>query len=583
VVLRAHGPSPLNSIQAEPIHGRMLAAFLTSLAATLALACALAGPARAADQFTLDRQAESIGPVVVDESGNGYVAWLHKTGATATVMFCKLAPEAHSCPGPITLPVTLKEPSASTDTPFTILGPENIVFVVAPSYDTSQMVMWESTNGGASFGPAYVGPANSVNLALKYTDVCSVASNLDDVLAFNAYGGQYDRSQGLSTLGSGGVSLLDFEMSSADPFATWSFDFYGSGCYVSSSNTVTPGKIPDQWFAFDDEGLIDAGIGTDQTTLGYDGGGTMECALSLPGDEVEAYTVDSEPETIQFFHYSAPKGPCGAEPGVNLSPGAISNWSGPTTVSHGAYPRLAGGKAGLFLLAGEGLSSASHGAPSSADIRQYDLASHNFGAPTQLTSVSNSGGLDPDSGGLGENFTSGELAAVWPDIGGETGLLSLFISTDGGAHFSAAQDIAQIGSGWAGFDNARVAVAANGTGFVTWENAGGLHVADLNALPAAYKRLVVHHHTTLELPVTCEAPTGTCTASASIKAKGHTIARGHRTVGSGDTEMLRLVLDATGQTLLAAAKGHLGATLALTITHPGSSPERLVLHTVLSA
>ena len=72
--------------------------------------------------------------------------------------------------------MTLKEPSASTDTPFPVLGPENIVFVVAPSYDTSQMVMWESTNGGASFGPAYVGPANSVNLALKYTDVCSVAS-----------------------------------------------------------------------------------------------------------------------------------------------------------------------------------------------------------------------------------------------------------------------------------------------------------------------------------------------------------------------------------------------------------------------
>jgi len=557
------------------------AALLGTLLAS-AIACALPLSAIAADQFTLDPSADSIGPIVVDESGNGYVAWLHK-GSPDTVMFCKIAPGARTCSSPLTLPVTLKEPSASPDTPYAVLGPGETVFVVAPSYDTSQMVMWESTNGGASFGPAYVGPANSVNLSLKYTDVCNVGLDLDDVLPFNAYGGQYDRSQGTTTLGSGGASLIDFEMSSADPFATWSFDFDGSGCYVSDSITVTPGHIPDQWFGFDDEGLGDAGIGTDQTTLGYAGGGTVECAQSLPGDEVEAYTLSSEPEAIQFFHYSAPKGPCGAHPGENLSPSAISNWSGPTTVTQGAYPRLAGGKAGLFLLSGDGLSSASHGAPSYADIRPYELSSHNFGAPLRLTNVSNASGLDPDSGGLGENFTTGELAAVWPDIGGETGLLSLFISTDGGANFSAAQDIAQIGSGWAGFDNARVAVAPNGTGFVTWEDGGGLHVADLNTLSVAYKRLKVHHPFTLELPVTCEAPKGSCKATASIKAKGFTIASGHLKVPSGRTLILRLVLHRRGRQLLAHAKGHLDATLKLTITHPGASSERLVLRTVLAS
>ena len=73
--------------------------------------------------------------------------------------------------------------AATTDTPFPVLGAGNVVFVVAPSYDSSQMVMWKSTDGGASFGPAFVGPSNAV-LAddLDYTDTCNVAVNLDDVL-----------------------------------------------------------------------------------------------------------------------------------------------------------------------------------------------------------------------------------------------------------------------------------------------------------------------------------------------------------------------------------------------------------------
>ncbi len=151
---------------------------LLGVAAAPVLAGALAGRA-AANQFTLDRQADSMGPVVSDQNGNGYVAWLHRSGAGDVDRFCKLSPRARICSHPITLPVTLVDSSASADTPFPVLGPGSDVFVVAPSYDTSQEVMWESTDGGASFGPAYVGPTNPVlSNGLMYTDTCAARGSV---------------------------------------------------------------------------------------------------------------------------------------------------------------------------------------------------------------------------------------------------------------------------------------------------------------------------------------------------------------------------------------------------------------------
>jgi hypothetical protein len=82
-----------------------------------------------------------------------------------------------------------------------------------------------------------------------------------------------------------------------------------------------------------------------------------------------------------------------------------------------------------------------------------------------------------------------------------------------GTRFSSAQDIAQVGAGYAIRDNARP-----------------------------------------------------CKASATVKVKGTTIAAGHLSVPPGETSTLRLRLNATGRALLAAAHGHLKATLYLTIT-----------------
>jgi hypothetical protein len=543
---------------------------LLVIALTVTAAAVLAGPAAAADQSTLDHAADSMGPIVVDQSGNGYVAWLHRSGANDIDMFCKLPAGKTKCADPIRLSVSLPTP-ATTNTPFPVLGPGTDVYVVAPSYDSSQMVIWESTDGGLTFGPAYLGPSDAA-LAdpLAYTDTCNVGSDLDDVIGFNAFGGEYDRSQGTKTLGS---TTIDFEMSSGDPFLLWNFTFDGSPCAVPSSVTVTPGKIPAQWFTQGDD------AGTDDTTLGWAGGGTVACSLNAPGDEVQAYQVGDDP-IIRFFRWSTPTGPCGSDPGVNLSPSGANNWSGPTTVGDGQFPRLAGGKAGLFLLSGDDPSSS--GAPTTVDIRPYELASHNFGAAERLARIHNPSGLGPDAGGLGESFTTGELAAVWPDTSGDNGLMSLFISTDGGAHFSGGQAIAHVVGGYAINDNARVAVAANGAGYVTWEDDGGLHVADLEPLTTTYGRLTVHDSSKIELPITCEAPKGQCDATATIRAKGFEIAHGHRTVPAGMTKILTLRLNSKGTSLLSKASHHrLKAFLRLEITHSPSKTEVLRVDTVI--
>ena len=392
-----------------PTRSTLRRALLPTLLSALALTGALAGPAAAANLFTLDPAADSIGPVVVDTAGNGYVTWLHKSSPD-TVMFCKFAPGAHSCPHPIGLPVTLSLGSAVTDTPFPVLGPGSTVYVVAPSYDTDQMVMWQSTNGGASFGSPWVAGAGN-----EQTFVCQVGTNLDDVLPVNAYGAQYDPSQGVTTLG-GSASNIDFEMSSSNPYANWTFAFYGQGCVVPQSAMPTPGRIPDQSFPFG-EGAFRSG----ESSLGWVSGGSGPCPLSALGDEVEAFEGDSTtPSTVRFFRYSAPTGPCSIT-GKNLSPSASGNWTDGGVVSQGALPRLAGGADGLFLLSGDAVRPGAS-KPTAVDVRHYDLASHSFGAPQRLAVVADEDfGTAGPAGGLGENYTTGEVAAVWPDVAGETG------------------------------------------------------------------------------------------------------------------------------------------------------------------
>ena len=59
------------------------------LVVACALACgALAGPAWASDQFTLDSQPDSFGAIVTDAAGDAYITWDHKASPADVPTFC---------------------------------------------------------------------------------------------------------------------------------------------------------------------------------------------------------------------------------------------------------------------------------------------------------------------------------------------------------------------------------------------------------------------------------------------------------------------------------------------------------------
>ena len=172
--------------------------------------------------------------------------------------------------------------------------------------------MWESTDGGLTFGAGVRGPdqPDSRN-GLDYTDTCNVAVDLDDVVPFNYLGAQYDRSQGTSTLS---ANRIDFEMSSWDPFATWSFDFTGGGatCPARSRSPrsdpramVRPGQ---RW------GASSASAPTRPPSAGPaeapSRASSRRARRRGPGIRGRVTA-----RAIKFFRWSTPTGPCGSDPG----------------------------------------------------------------------------------------------------------------------------------------------------------------------------------------------------------------------------------------------------------------------------
>src|ERR1700758_2024634 len=96
--------------------------------AAVALACGWAGgAARAADRFTIDAKPDSLGAIVTDPAGNGYLAWEHyRPGGAADVpTFCKLAPGAKRCTHEVALalPGASAGSLANANQLFPILGP----------------------------------------------------------------------------------------------------------------------------------------------------------------------------------------------------------------------------------------------------------------------------------------------------------------------------------------------------------------------------------------------------------------------------------------------------------------------------
>lgn len=523
-----------------------------------ALAGLLAGPAAASNQFTLDTDPDSFGAIVTDASGNAYITWNHTANPTDVPTFCKLAPGAHHC----TYRVALSVPGAPSNEaaslqPFPILLPNGVVLVVASRSIEGDTLYWTSTNGGQSFGAPYDIPyitssdcPTYCNGSYPYTGL----DNVDDLVAVNWTNSDlYD--QGKPT----GL-LPGSETASGVPAVWWLQSSWniGLGFNDSGNNIAGCGGQGACEFTFDNPGTSVAG-----STIGASGFGSA--SRGAPSDWVEAYWTETTPFSLDYYYYSPPS--AFADQGA---------WSGPHSVGLGYEPRLAGGSSGLFLLSVDSPSGA--GDPGVVALRKYDPASHAFGSPLTLVHESSPSTYLFDGGGLGENLETGELAAVWPHIGGGApDALKLYLSSDGGRHFSAAQEIATAPAFGIG-DNARVAIANHGTGFVTFRDNRGLQVADLYPSNAEYATLVsttlAHSVQVVDVPVTCPAPKGDCTGEVSLAhphgSQGGIVASQHFSVTAGTTTV-RIRLNRTGDGLLAAGRGRFGATLTIVLHQTGAA------------
>jgi hypothetical protein len=506
----------------------------------LALAGMLVGPAQAANLFTLDPQADSFGPIVTDAAGNGYVAWLHTGTPNDSTMFCKLAPGARRCANPITLPAPAGDPTLNTPSqPFAVLGgagtPAGTVYVVENRYVANDTVIWKSTDAGQTFsGPDDIGQGCYSN-----------NTNIDDVLWWNG--------------------AVGFVTGSHNPGLGYGFSVYGETC---AGPLATPGTGPGQGatgWQFGNPGS--GGVGS--ATLGF-------ASSSNPkSDQIEAYWLLSTPPTVDFFRYS--ERTTEITPKEDLSSTLPSNWAGPIRLTDGYLPRLAGGAAGLFLLSADATSQGAD--PSAVDVRKYDPTQHTFGQPVNLQTFQQSEVGLFDGGALGENADTGELVAAWPHSSTTGGsLMRLYLSTNGGASFSPGEEVAAIGGGYAIEDNARLAVADNGAGFLTFKDSGGLEVSDLNPTSLQFSVLSSNGNA-VTVPVICPAPHGHCAVRVSItqgthkaslavaarRASGGTIASGSFMITAGATKKLKVPLTAAGRRALHAHHGRLKATLSLTL------------------
>ncbi len=133
------------------ITGRLLVAILLGMSA-----CGFtAAGAGAQNVGTIDAQAGTPGHVVQDAAGTAYIAWTHKQSGEApeTPEFCKVPKGGRACTAPIALPIPA--PAEQVDGPsgaFPILGTGSTVYVVVPRYVQNDVLLYTSSDGGATFG-----------------------------------------------------------------------------------------------------------------------------------------------------------------------------------------------------------------------------------------------------------------------------------------------------------------------------------------------------------------------------------------------------------------------------------------------
>ncbi len=139
------------------------------------------GSAGAVNVFTLDGSPDGRAGVAVDSAGTGYFAWEHKETSTSDVtQFCKV-PRGGKCTNPIVLatPPLNPAPFDSTDVSaaFPVLAGGSTVYVVGPRYVAGDVVVWTSTDGGNTFGPAVQVTQSGAYQGTDPTDVLLSGAN----------------------------------------------------------------------------------------------------------------------------------------------------------------------------------------------------------------------------------------------------------------------------------------------------------------------------------------------------------------------------------------------------------------------
>ena len=376
----------------------------------------------------LTSHAASTGPVEVDAGGNGYVAWVSSASGNP-LYFCKI-PKGKTCTHALLLPI----PTGATwdnyrvNQPFPVIGGKpGVVSIVAPSYDFSNVVVWTSTNGGASFGEPQV-------IQNSHYD----GTGTDDVLR------------------------------SPDADAP----YYPDEFAIASSN-------PGLFFTFTGIGAIGAlepPFGFEQNTTGVAGGvtnATLGFGQSVdPGptqetQTVEAFSTDAAKPQLDFFWAPVP--------GVSGGPGSLEH--GPINVGVGTNPRLAGGPGGLFLLSEDYQADLTK--PLRLDVRKWNPQSETFSPPTLVASIPNDVGTTAE-GGLAQDLSTGVLTVAWPMQTANGGtVMDIWTSANGAKSFSHATKVGAVGYAFEG--PVRLASVGN-SGFLTWQDSTGLHLVDLSHL-----------------------------------------------------------------------------------------------------
>jgi hypothetical protein len=245
---------------------------LAAAIGTCLIAGAAPGSAGAVNLFTLDSAASGRAGVAVDGAGTGYFAWEHRASASSDMTeFCKVA-RGGGCAAPIVLPTPplSAPPFDSTDVSaaFPVLGTGSTVYVVGPRFVAADVVVWTSTDGGASFGPAVQVTASGAYAGTNPTDVLAHGAgfeisshnpglNFIDVQSASttATGADLTPDGGLTNISGSSLGLAAgnpveaFSMANSDPQTIDFRSYTGAGDPNDAANwtapaTVTNGILP---------------------------------------------------------------------------------------------------------------------------------------------------------------------------------------------------------------------------------------------------------------------------------------------------------------------------------------------------